>query len=362
MSKLKIFIITYSWPPRNSISTHRPYSWAKYWSEKGEDVTILTARKQSFDRPLDSELSKLKNVKVIELPYRLFWGPILKISFIEKIGKWLRKKFMNYLGPNYNPRNYWFFSSSPVFSRLARETDVVISTYGPEAAHIIGSKMKIISPSIYWIADYRDQWSENPSFEGASKNFKEEILNDEKKTVGKYADLITSVSNKICQRLSKLHNKPSLKITNGFDIEKKVVQKNISKKITKKNKTLKIIYTGSIYSSERSPLMLLEAISNLIKKKKLPENSIVLHFYGSRLDHVKELSEKLKYSNLIKIHGHKPRSKILEEQKKADVLLLLASSKFIARGDLTGKYLNTCQLEDQFYVLEVALILKLEKF
>ena len=79
---------------------------------------------------------------------------------------------MNYLGPNYNPRNYWFFSSSTVFSRLARESDVVISTYGPEAAHIIGSRMKIISPSIYWIADYRDQWSENPSFDGASKNFK----------------------------------------------------------------------------------------------------------------------------------------------------------------------------------------------
>ena len=37
MKKLKITIITYSWPPRNSISTHRPYSWAKYWSKKGAE-------------------------------------------------------------------------------------------------------------------------------------------------------------------------------------------------------------------------------------------------------------------------------------------------------------------------------------
>ena len=44
MKKLKITIITYSWPPRNSISVHRPYSWARYWSQQGHDITILTAK------------------------------------------------------------------------------------------------------------------------------------------------------------------------------------------------------------------------------------------------------------------------------------------------------------------------------
>ena len=52
MKKLKITIVTYSWPPRNSISTHRPYSWARYWSEKGQDVTILTAKKKIFDKKI----------------------------------------------------------------------------------------------------------------------------------------------------------------------------------------------------------------------------------------------------------------------------------------------------------------------
>ena len=46
MKKLKIVIISYSWPPRNAISVHRPYSWARYWSEQGNDVTVLTAKKQ----------------------------------------------------------------------------------------------------------------------------------------------------------------------------------------------------------------------------------------------------------------------------------------------------------------------------
>lgn len=45
MNKLNVVIVTYSWPPRNSISTHRPYSWAKYWSKIGAKVTVLTAKK-----------------------------------------------------------------------------------------------------------------------------------------------------------------------------------------------------------------------------------------------------------------------------------------------------------------------------
>ena len=337
MKKLKITIVTYSWPPRNSISTHRPYSWARYWSEKGEDVTILTAKKQSFDHPLDLELSKLKGVKVIEMPYQFFGSWIVKFSPIEKIAKLFRFKFLNYLGEVNDPRNNWFLTSSPIFSKIARESDIVISTYGPEVSHTIGCKMKMLCPSVYWIADYRDLWSDNPNMADASKKLKEKIKKKEKETVGRYADLITSISDDFCRRLYKLHKKPVIKVTNGFDIKDKIVKKNISKKLPTLNKTLRIIFTGSIYSKKPSPVMLLDAIVNLVNKKKIPKKSIIVEFYGSRLDHIKNLSQKSKYLNLISIKGHIPRLKVLEEQKKANLLLLLASSKEISRGHLTGK-------------------------
>ena len=338
MKKLKIVIISYSWPPRNAISVHRPYSWARYWSEQGNDVTVLTAKKQIFDSPLDLDLPHLKNVNVIELPYYLFWSPLLKFPFIEKIGKWFKKKFSNYLEPSYDPRNYWYYSTSPIFSKIARNVDVVISTYGPEVSHSIGCKMKILNPSIYWIADYRDLWSENPGLDDAPKKLKNKIKMKEKETVGRYADLITAVSDDHCERLSKLLKKPTLKITNGFDIDEHTVKNNISKKNLKLNKKLKIVFTGNIYSKEFSPVILLNSIVNLINKKKIPKNSIVLEFYGARHDHIKNLSLKPKYQNLIQLKGHINRSKILEKQKKADILVLYLSSKDISRGVVTGKF------------------------
>ena len=339
MKRLKITIITYSWPPRNSMSTHRPYSWAYYWSKKGADVTVLTAKKKIFDQPLDMELPKLEGVKVIEVPYQLKWSKLLsaplKYAIIKKISKWFRKKLIDYTGYNIEPRNAWAHAASPIANKLARNQDIVISTFGPQAAHIIGSKMKILNPSLYWIADYRDLWSDNPGLESVNKELKEKMSKDEIETV-KYADLTTSVSEDICQRLYKLHKKTSIKITNGFDINKKKVKKNLSKKISKLNKTFKIVYTGSIYN-DRSPIILLDAIVNLKKKKKIPKNSIIVEFYGSRLDDIKELSQLSKYLNIIQIKGHIPRSKVLEKQKKADLLLLLTGSKKISRGELTGK-------------------------
>ena len=52
---------------------------------------------------------------------------------------------------------------------------------------------------------------------------------------------------------------------------------------------------------------------------------------------LKNYLSKSKYLNIIKIKGHIPRSKVLEKQKKADLLLLLTGSKKISRGELTGK-------------------------
>ena len=337
MTKLKITIVTYSWPPRNSISTHRPYSWARYWSDKGEDVTVITAKKQKFDHPLDLKLPELKGVKVIEIPYPFFGRWILKFPLIEKIAKLIRFKFLNFLGEDIDPRNNWFLTSSPIFSTIARDTDILISTYGPEVSHIIGCRMKILYPSIYWIADYRDLWSDNPNFADTAKKLKEKIKKKEEETVGRYADLITSVSDDFCLRLYKLHKKPTIKVTNGFDIEDKIIKKNISKKKSALSKPLKIVYTGTIYSKELSPVMLLDAIVNLVNKKKIPEKSIIIEFYGSRLDHIRKLSQKSKYSNLISIKGHITRLQVLEEQKKADLLLILARSKEISRGDVSGK-------------------------
>src|SRR5690625_3409835 len=66
---MRVLIVSYNWPPRNAIGTHRPYSWAKHWSERGVSMDVLTAKKKFFDGPQDLCLSSLSSVRVTESPY-----------------------------------------------------------------------------------------------------------------------------------------------------------------------------------------------------------------------------------------------------------------------------------------------------
>ncbi|MFM8917928.1 MAG: hypothetical protein ACKOGP_09325, partial [Bacteroidota bacterium] len=52
---MRILIISTFFPPQNSIASHRPYSWAKYWSKAGHEVVVLTTpKKKNSNQTIDT--------------------------------------------------------------------------------------------------------------------------------------------------------------------------------------------------------------------------------------------------------------------------------------------------------------------
>ena len=55
---MRILIVTHYFPPENAIASLRPYSWAKYWTAIGHQVTVLTTQEavseQNLNLPLPS--------------------------------------------------------------------------------------------------------------------------------------------------------------------------------------------------------------------------------------------------------------------------------------------------------------------
>ncbi len=337
---MRIVIVTYNWPPRNSISTHRPYSWASYWSKKGAKVTVLTSEKQNFDEPLDMPLPDLEGVNVIQVPYvdlfNLLPIKLVKFPFILNIAKKIKLWQIRNLGSSYDPRKAWSVAATPIAKRLALENDIVVSTFGPSSAHFIASEMKKSNPSIKWVADYRDLWSDSPNLVGSRASLRNRIIKDELSTVGKNADCVTAVSEDMVQKLSKLTKKKVFKFTNGFDIDEKTLKQNYKKISYKPKEAFRIVYTGTIYQNERDPKPLLEAIVKL-SDKKLLSKTVTVDFYGARLEYIEELFKNPKYSPFIRIMGHISREKALKIQNDADILLLLESSNEESRGVITGK-------------------------
>lgn len=334
----KILIVTYDWPPRNSIATHRPYSWARYWAEQGIEVTVLTANKKFFDQPLDLDLPQLNGVKVVNADYKALI-PISNAVRHQTASRLIKpfkkiKSFISTLsGWEYDVRSNWAKTAERMTKEIGTDFDVIVSTYGPDSAHKIASKFKKSNPSLFWVADYRDLWSQNTRKKDSylSRIF---IRRSEMKVVG-LADMYTTVSEELAQTLKELVNKTPEVIFNGFDID---LNPEIYKKPLKiKDGCLHIVYTGRIYPSKRNPIPLIKAIEALIEKNLIEPHEVVIDFYGGNTEIIDQEIGPIKYSQIIKHHGHVPRTQALELQKSADILLLLESGDQDSKGFLTGK-------------------------
>lgn len=336
---LRILIITYDWPPRNAISVHRPYSWAKYWPILGAKITILTAVKKGFDEPLDLKLPELHGVNVIEIPYGQKTNVIsqlLKLSSIRRLARRIKIMFGKRAGFVIDPRQAWYEAAKRTARKLASQTDVVVSTFGPSAAHLLAMEMKVANPQLRWVADYRDLWSQRHTGD-IPDAVRMRMREQEIASVGKYADQIIAVSKDMVEQLSGLLRKPVHLFPNGFDMDEETVRERLSCPLIPRSGPLRIVYTGMIYPGHRDPQPLLDALAQLRLEGELEDGMVTVDFYGDRVEVAMALAKKPEYAPFIRLMGHVTREKALEAQRNAGILLLLESPAPEARGVLTGK-------------------------
>lgn len=334
----RVLIVSYDWPPRNSIATHRPYSWAKYWAAQGLDVTVLTATKKFFDAPLDLDLPGISGVRVIESNYNSLIpaqgvAQGKRASFVTGSLKALKSLVSRVLGFEYDVRSNWARCAERMINELGTEFDLVVSTYGPDSAHKIASKFKSANPSIFWVADYRDLWSLNARSRH-SRLIKALVRRSELRVV-RSADMMSTVSAELSESLFSLFKKRAFVAFNGFDLEIKPEKFELANPVP--GKKIHIVYTGRIYLGKRSPLILASAIHNLIKSGQLKQDSVNIDFYGLNTKEIENGESELKTCEFIRHHGHVSRPIALDIQEKADFLLLLESGDEDSKGFLTGK-------------------------
>lgn len=342
MKGLRVLIITYDWMPRNAVSVHRPYTWAKYWSARGVEVTVLTAKKYTFDQPLDLHLPELEKVQVIEVPYFNEALTATNNSLLSGVSRRLLsvlKGLKGFLGKQYgivfDVRDRWVNSAIKYASEI--DVDIVVSTCPPKASHLIAAELKKLNPKLCWIADYRDLWSQNHLIDYSVKTQNRE-KRQELMTVGTYADAAVTVSDELAKELAGLLKKDVKVIMNGFDLSLESLSDLLSKRLNKlSSNPIRIAYTGMIYKGRRDPTPLFEAIRQLHLEGEVTPSNLIVEFYGSKLGNLQELVEHSQVGEYIRIIGHVSREKVVEIQREVDFALMLESGAPDAKGVLTGK-------------------------
>lgn len=368
----KILFISFFFPPTGLAGAIRITKFVKYLPDFSIEPIVLTTTEDIYGSKDYSLLNDIpENITIVRVP--AFYLPNLMPKFkflkLNQVISFINKHFI-WPDSSIHWAKKTFLKAKQLIEEnmIVNKIDTIITTGGPFSTHLVGLWLKKIYPDIYWISDFRDEWTTNPFVHYSFiRKYYERKLEEE---VFKYSDKIITISKSMKDIFTRLYpsyyNKIEL-IYNGFDEDD---FKNYSLKITKNlnfnniEPSLKIAYTGTIYGL-RNPLNFFKALSIIVKEEKY-KNNIEVHFIGHRSYYIQKGIKKYKLDKIIKIKEKIPHNLLFSEISRYDALLLLIGSGKNAKRIITSKVFEYLRLYKPILALgpedsEVSTILKSTK-
>jgi len=327
----KILIVSYYWPPAGGPGVQRWLKFVKYLPDFGIEPHVYIPENPTYplvDEKLVAEVSEKAIIikQPITEPYgvaaffskkntkKISSGIIThqkKQSFIEKAMLWARG---NLFIPD--ARVLWVKPSVQFLKKylVENQIDIVITTGPPHSLHLIGLQLKKES-GIHWITDFRDPWTTiGYHKELKLSNWAARKHKKLEKEVLTTCDQVIVTSPTTKKEFESLTNQPVSVITNGYDVEN-IKPKPMDEKFT-------IAHIGSLLS-ERNPLMLWQALSELIHENSNFAEAFQLKLIGAVSSEVLDTLKRLDLEPYCNLIGYVSHEEALQEQRCSQVLLLI---------------------------------------
>lgn len=328
MSRKKVLVISYYWPPAGGPGVQRIVKFVKYLPQFGYDPVVLTVSDGEYpalDLSLEKEIPT--TVKVVNTRALEFFGVFKKLTgrkpqarinttilkadnpgWKDRIFRWIR---YNFFFPD--ARIGWKPFAVKAGLKLIREEQpaLIFCTSPPHSAQWIARALHR-KTGLPWVADFRDPWTdaywlrELPAYPRAyRKNLRME------KAVLAEADALITVSEGYQDILNKVGRRPIL-IRNGYDAADFRERKT-------PNDHFRIVYTGSL-SHIQVPDNFLAALADLPDELR---PLVRFDLYGAIDPSFIALARELAVDDLITFHGYVPHNEAVGHMIQADLLLLL---------------------------------------
>ncbi len=374
---MNILIISPFFPPQNSIAGQRPLSWARYWTEWGHDVTVLTTPKEA---PFDSAASN--GFRVIEIGPPTWYGwlwQVYRLVFPKRTAGVETRDNSSVPSTRYarfgSLRNTLFRLNSlrqelgilgearmPSFADLwigpalnwmsgHQPWDLVVSTSWPYATHVLGYLARKKGWVRSWTADFRDLWVGNHISQGILPfRWVESWLENR---LLRRADSITTVSPPLADYLSTHHRTTVSVVENGFEPQE--LEKLAPETAFPDDGRIRMVYAGTIYPGKRDPTPLFQVIKGMTADSAHRDRlyNLEVVFVGQNVDSVKSLAETYGIQSVVKCPGLVARETALRMQRDATVLLFLEDTSHNVEGIFTGKLFEYFASRTQFWAIGV---------
>jgi len=349
--KKRVLIITYYWPPSGGSGVQRWLKFVKYLVKAGWEPFVFTPENPSFtiqDPSLQKDVPA--TVEVIKFPiwepYQLFFkvsslfGNINvqqtdfistgKRSFFKSISAWIRG---NLFIPD--ARVFWVKPSVEYLTDFIARNKIekIITTGPPHSVHLIGLKLKEKNPTLNWIADLRDPWSEWDLLDTLSltslarrrhRYLEKQVLTN--------ADRVITIAPYHVNRFEILGDRKVDLITNGFD------EDDFKGIVSVRTEKFTIRHVG-VVDELRDPRPVMEAVKEIVQSDSELSNHIIIEFIGKVNSSFKSyVHNDLQLSAITRFIDQVPHDQLLTLYGSTDLQLLVLAHTSIAPGNLPGKF------------------------
>ena len=345
MTKKKVLIITYYWPPAGGPGVQRWLKFVKYLPEFNIEPVVFIPKNPNYpiiDESLALEVSEDVTIinHPINEPYK--WAGFFSNKSSKTISKGIIseeqeqsfiEKVMLYVRGNFfipDARVGWVKPSvSFLLDYIKKEgIETIITTGPPHSVHLIGLQLKQ-KLKVKWLADFRDPWTTigyhkqlklTSASKAKHKSFEKQVLNSSNQII------VTSFVTK--QEFQNMTNKPIEVITNGYD-DDAAVDFIMDTKFT-------LSHIGSLLS-KRNPEILWRVLNELISENDDFSKDFQLNFIGSISKKVLESIKNFNLSNYINEVGYLSHKEAIINQKKSQLLLLIEIDSEDTKCIIPGK-------------------------
>ena len=318
--KKHIVLITTWFPPIQGVAVNRMAAFAKYLDKTKFDISVLTLRENDAieqEEMFGCKVIRLANDRFLKLPK--FNSTDKKIKHYLKVA-WK----LTLLKTQKDIYSSWRKNVITELNQLHKiqRIHLVISSFSPETAHVVACEFCEENSTVRWIADMRDEMSQNPSISTSDKNKYLKIEN----RINKLADAVTTISQphvQLFRETTMTNIRYVEEIRNGFDHD-------IVPTPNKFNDVFTIVYSGIFYGAHK-PDIFFAAMEELEKENKLPSSWKIIFVGTSQSISIPErLKKNCEFVERV------PQEKSVEYMMNADANLFMIP-KLPRRGVYTGK-------------------------
>lgn len=349
MTKPRVLIISYYWPPSGGAGVQRWVKFVKYLRDFGWEPVVYVPENPeypSLDATFANDLPK--GLEVIKQPirepyniYRKFTGkgsePI-NAGFISENSKKDWKELLsirlrgNLLIPD--PRCFWIRPSVRFLSDYLSKHPVqaLVTTGPPHSMHRIGYGLKKRFPDLPWLADFRDPWTNIDFYhELGLTRLADAIHHRMEKQVVQKADAVVVVSGGMMQEFKVLQPKRLVMIPNGFDTA------DVQKTNAQPDQQFTISHIGTM-NAARNPEVVWKAIRQLCDENIFFKKDLKIQLIGKVDFSVLESLKNHQLFDKTEKTDYLPHAEAIQRQQSSQVLLLIINNTPNAKGILTGKF------------------------